>query len=367
MSEIPNVPPARGDASHIADFAEIECLRHDKLSVSVFNISHALDDASTDDGVSGVPWDEAAPEAEDGGGDENPDLSQGDVREGDALEVREDVDAAFNDVEARREHCGPCAFYPFRRDGENRGRIVIDEPQNGKQRWHALLYLFLLWLTRISGSASISGNNSPDPAARKLFERLCCEVASNYWGRGIAGETPPFIHFGAPGNFRAKIENLAQQLGEGGGLREEALKSGRTPQDDGVDIVVYRPFADGRVGQLIGLGQCKSGRGYGRNDLAELQPGAFFQTWFRGRVSRTATESVRLFFLSDRIANDEVMFQHSNRAGILFDRCRIMEYAGEMDSDLKREIAKWILARLGEHKTLGRLEAAGINLRSAVK
>ena len=72
-------------------------------------------------------------------------------------------------------------------------------------------------------------------------------------------EKASFIHFGAPGSFRDKIEDFVKKLGEGGGFREEAFKSGKHPQDDGVDIVVYRPFADGRVGQLLGLGQCKSG------------------------------------------------------------------------------------------------------------
>ena len=367
MSEIPNAPPVRGDASHIADFAEIECLRHDKLSVSVFNISHALDDASTDDGDPGTPRDESdregALKAEEGDESENPDSLHDEVREGDDLETREDVDAAFNDVEARREHCGPRAFYPFRRDEENRGRIVIDEPQNGKQRWHALLYLFLLWLTRISGSAPISGNNSPDPAARKLFERLCCEVASNYWGRGVAGESAPFIHFSAlPGNFGRKINALSQQLGEGDGFREGALPKKSRLNDGGLDIVVHRRFADGRPGQLIGFGQCKSGRNY-ESKLTELSL-RDFQGWFLGDF---VVEPVRLFFLSDRVADDKVLARNCRKAGILFDRCRIMEYAGEVDSDLKREIADWILARLDEFKIPDRLEAAGINMRSAAE
>ena len=354
MSEIPNAPPVRGDASHIADFAEIECLRYDRLSVSVFNISHALDDASTDDGVSGAPRYEAALETEEG--DEDSDFSHDDVREGDTLEVREDVDAAFNDVEVRREHCGPHVFYPFRRDEDNRGRIVMDKPQDDKQRWQALLYLFLLWLTRISG------NSTHDRAARLLFERLCCKVASNYWGRGIAGESAPFIHFGAlPGNFGRKINVLSQQLGEGKGFREDALPRGHQPKDGGLDIVVHRRFADGRPGQLIGFGQCKSGRNY-ESKLTELSL-RDFQGWFLGDF---VVEPVRLFFLSDRVADDKVLARNCRKAGILFDRCRIMEYAGEVDSDLKREIADWILARLDEFKIPDRLEADGINLRSAV-
>ena len=336
MSEVFDAPPRRGNISRIADFAEVQCLARDDLNVAVHDISYAMSAPPSDDETLASPeeesWEEDAPE----------------------------VWEALDDVDARRHHCGKRAFYPFRRTGRNSGQVTIAPPKNNGQRWHVLLYLFLLWLTRIGGSVK------EQAAPREFFERLCCDVARNYWGRGIAGEMPPFTHFGATDNFRAKIENLAQKLGEGG-FREDALKGGRTPKDDGVDIVVHRPFADGRVGQLIGLGQCKSGHGYGRRDLTELQPDAFFQNWFQG-VSVSASKSVRLFFLSDRIANDELMFQYGNMAGILFDRCRIMEYAGEVDSDLKREIAEWILARLDEFEILDRLDkAAGINLRSAVE
>ena len=186
-------------------------------------------------------------------------------------------------------------------------------------------------------------------------------------GRGIAGEKAPCIHFGAHGNFRAKIDNLAKKLGEGGGFKKEALKSRRRPKDDGVDIVVYRPFVDRRVGQLIGFGQCKSGHGYGRKEFTELQPDAFFRNWFQRPVSKSASEAVRLFFLSDRIANDEDMRQYGNMGGIVFDRCRIMEYTGEVDRKLKREIAAWILARLEESEILDRLEAAGMKMRTTVE
>ena len=78
------------------------------------------------------------------------------------------------------------------------------------------------------------------------------------------------------------------------------------------------------------------------------------------------SESVRLFFLSDRIANDEIMRRSNNLGGIVFDRCRIMEYAGEVDRKLKREIAAWILTCLEESEVLDRLEAAGMKLRTMV-
>ena len=49
------------------------------------------------------------------------------------------------------------------------------------------------------------------------------------------------------------------------------------------------------------------------------------------------------------------MKRECNRAGILFDRCRVMEYAENVDSGLKTEIKYWILNRLGEAGVLDRL------------
>ena len=106
--------------------------------------------------------------------------------------------------------------------------------------------------------------------------------------------------------------------------------------------------------------------GYGRKEFTELQPDAFFSNWFRDPVSKSARDPVRLFFLSDRIVKDEAMRRNSNMGGIVFDRCRIMEYAGDVDRELKREIAAWILARLKEFEILDRLEAAGMKLRTMV-
>ena len=253
MSEVFAAPPSRRDISRIADFVEVQCLARDGLNVAVNYISYAMSDLLSDDVPSSQEegaWEKDAPE----------------VWEEDAPEVWE----ALDDVDKRKEHCG--AFYPFRRgDKEKNGQVTIASPEDDCQRWHTLLYLFLLWLTRIGK------NDAQTQAGRGLFERLCCDVASNYWGRGIAGENAPCIHFGASGRFRDKINNLAKNLGEGGGFREKALEGGKHPKDDGVDIVVYRPFTDRRVGQLIGLGQCKSGHGVWPKGIHRVATRCFLQ------------------------------------------------------------------------------------------
>ena len=51
-----------------------------------------------------------------------------------------------------------------------------------------------------------------------------------------------------------------------------------TAKDGKLDIVVWRRFADGRPGQLIGFGQCKTGTSW-PDDLTKLQPEGFCAKW----------------------------------------------------------------------------------------
>ena len=314
MSDVFEFVPKHGQTSRIADFAEAQCLKRDDLSVSMEDISNDLERASLND-----------------------DDAQEDHL-GDAA-ITPEVEAAFDDLEERPLHCGDDDFYPFRLFGDG-GQIAARNDCG--ERWHSLLYLFLLWLTLTKQKAL---------DARALFERLCCEVARNYLGGDPAGNVSA-IHFGKSGNFAERIEQFAEQLGEGGGFRREARSGDAKPQDDGVDIIVHRRFADKRAGQLIGFGQCKTGRSYDRSGLNDVNIRGFTKTWLRGSV---AVDPVRMFFLSDRIAGNENMKRECNRAGILFDRCRVMEYAENVDSGLKTEIKNWILNRLGEAGVLDRL------------
>ena len=314
MSDVFKFVPKHGQTSRIADFAEAQCLNRDDLSVSMRDISYDLKRTFLNDD----------------------DAQENHLEDAD---VTPEVEAAFGDLEERPLHCGDDDFYPFRLFGDG-GQIAARNDCG--ERWHALLYLFLLWLTL---------TKEPALDARELFERLCCEVARNYLGGDPAGKVSA-IHFGENDNFEEKINQLTGKLGEGGGFREDSRDSRTSPKDDGVDIVVHRRFADKRAGQLIGFGQCKTGHSYSRSALNDVNIGGFMKTWLRESV---AVDPVRMFFLSDRIAGNENMRRKCNNAGILFDRCRVMEYAENVDSGLKTEIKNWILNRLGEAGVLDRL------------
>ena len=175
MSDVFEFVPKHGQTSRIADFAEAQCLKRDDLSVSMEDISNDLERASLND-----------------------DDAQEDHL-GDAA-ITPEVEAAFDDLEERPLHCGDDDFYPFRLFGDG-GQIAARNDCG--ERWHSLLYLFLLWLTLTKQKAL---------DARALFERLCCEVARNYLGGDPAGKVSA-IHFGKKRKFCGKNRAIRRTTG----------------------------------------------------------------------------------------------------------------------------------------------------------
>ena len=120
-----------------------------------------------------------------------------------------------------------------------------------------------------------------------------------------------------------------------------------TARDGKLDIVVWRGFTDQRHGQLIGFGQCKTGTHW-KNDLSKLQPDSFCRKWMRVQPAATP---VRLYFVCDRVIDRS--YEMCSDGGILFDRCRIMEYATDIPKKLLKRIEKWV-------KAVGRAEGLKI-------
>jgi hypothetical protein len=101
-------------------------------------------------------------------------------------------------------------------------------------------------------------------------------------------------------------------------------------------VVVWRSFPDRRAGQVIGFGQCATGRRWVEK-LHELQPRAFAGLWLRDPL---AVEPFRLFFVPfrmDRARWEEAAFG----GGVLFDRCRIVAHCGELDVDVRERCHAW--------------------------
>ena len=85
--------------------------------------------------------------------------------------------------------------------------------------------------------------------------------------------------------------------------------------------MVWKPFSDKNPGKLIGFGQCKTGTHW-KKELTILQPDSFCKKWFQ---EQPTVNPLRLFFISESILRNK-WYEHSTDGGILFDRCRIMDY-----------------------------------------
>ena len=230
--------------SRIADFAEKACLLCEDGDISVNDICRVFVRDEDDFDLSEHEG-SAEEESDDGMGESSdfsdfPDERRQRTRE---AAMRQRVWNAFYEARVRNEHCGE-GFYPFELD--ERGAILRKRTVKGeRQRRQARLYLFLLLATLETDNKSAA-----------LFERLCLLAAQNYWGGGPQVGT---CHIGTQGaQFRDKINALAKDLGEGGKF-DSSMGSGTHRKDGGMDIVVFRRFADKRAGQLIGFGQCKTG------------------------------------------------------------------------------------------------------------
>jgi hypothetical protein len=247
---------------------------------------------------------------------------------------------AFQELADRIEHLGAAVLlYPFEllRD-ELRLRPAASRSDGGS------LYLFLLLATVLNmrDERKHAGLDGAD-----LFERLCAQVALRYFG-GPADDRVKALVFGTArirrpedpdaetdlGSFEAAVNDLCKHLGEGRCFRAKTRKPIHA-RDDKLDVVVWRGFSDKRAAKLIGFGQCKTGTHW-ISEMPRLNPRAFCDRWFD---TSPAVQPVKLFFLSDRVEGD--LTYSSYEAGVLFDRCRILDYAHELPLDLISDCVRW--------------------------
>ncbi|HET6247176.1 MAG TPA: hypothetical protein VFE47_05695 [Tepidisphaeraceae bacterium] len=178
-----------------------------------------------------------------------------------------------------------------------------------------------------------------------LFEHFCASVATNFLG-GPAG-TSAFV-FGTgrvteelrdadqldESQFEQAVNNLCKNLKEGFGFSKHP-ESKVTAKDGKLDVVAWRGFADERLGRLIVFGQCKTGTHW-EGDLTKLSPQTFCDKWLKKAF---AVLPLRLYFVADRVLTN--WYDRTKDAGIIFDRCRLMQYAEPLEQSLFSKIRDW--------------------------
>jgi hypothetical protein len=270
---------------------------------------------------------------------------------------------AFEELADRIESCGENAYpkvasYPFELIDGN--AVLKKRPADPAHPDAGLLYLFLLFLTRSDMSSTTRKKSVLDPT--KVFERLCADVLREFWGGesahsdcmvfGTAKVAAPAAAAGTKPNAKEKakgaakapsaaksfphnINHLCSMLQEGAGWKAGA----RSPKagDGKLDAVVYRRFRDKRAGGLVGFAQCKTGIHW-REHLTKLHPRGFCGNYM---LSPLLIEPFRIYMVPHRIIAER--WEADTRAGgLLFDRCRIVQYGNSIKAENLNDCRTWL-------------------------
>ena len=299
MFKWPGLPSDRAPEHELADFAELVCWQQGRTSAT--ELSKLLGRLAENNYSAGVPVDD---------------------------EADRHTEAAYQEIERRQEACG--GGYPFEVGGVGHSLRII----SGYEKSAHVIYKYLLLSTRLNMTrsrchAGIDGT--------LLLENLSARVAEQHFG-----EPAESLVFGTAvcGGFREKVDHLCRRLGEGGGFTDDSWGNSNA-KDGKLDVVVWKPFTDDLPGKLIGFGQCKTGTNY-RDSLTILRPDTFAKKWMR---RAPVVDPVRMFFISESLPLTwEARRNVSIDAGLLFDRCRIVDYCDGVDAGTMARVGQWTAA-----------------------
>ena len=305
MFKWPGTPSSRPPQHELADYAELVCWEQGSTSINA--LSANLGRLDENDYSGGVPEEEKIPQV---------------------------VGEAYHEIERRKEACRD--GYPFVIDEHGYTLHANPKAENHKH----IIYKYLLLATRLNMNtnhkhANIDGTN--------LFEELASEAAREYFGARAES-----IVFGtaAGSNFPGKVNDLCKRIKVG----DRYYKRGNaSPRDGKLDVVAWKHFADRLPEKLVAFGQCKTGTNYER-DLTQLQPDVFCNNWL---LSPPALTPMRMFFVAEAVSRlgwDSV----SSKAGLLFDRCRIVDFCDGISEDVLEKVKAWTEAAAKANELPGR-------------
>ena len=295
MFRWPDTPSARAPEHELADFAELVCWKDHSSSQTA--ISAALNILEENDYTEGVPEQDEIPQL---------------------------VENAYEEIERRRTACR--GGYPFAID-EN-GHTLTPDVDEGNHR--KTIYRYLLLATRLNMA---SDRKHAGIDGTLLLEEIASDVARDYLGTRAES-----LVFGAGAgltSFKTKVDRLCCCLQEGDGFIN---RSGGSPKakDGKLDVVAWKQFADCQPGKLIAFGQCKTGTHY-KDSIAQLQPESFCKKWLR---SPPALTPVRMFFVAEAMSRVD-WYDAASDAGLLFDRCRIVDFCDDLTKDVFAKVKTW--------------------------
>ena len=300
MFKWPGTPSAEADDHELADFVELVSWREGRMSaVELTRYLGRLNEADY---------------AEDG------------VPEEDDVDFL--AESVFDELERRAETCAH--GYPFSVDNDGQSvRFIGDDTDDA----HHAVYAFLLLATRLNMNTDRVHDGIDGTA---VFEELAAESARVY-----LGPRSKSLVFGTAAQgtgFKEKVDDLCASIGEGDGFNDRG-GDGRRQRDGKLDVVAWTPFSDGLPSKLLIFGQCKTGTDY-KDQLAQLQPDAFCNKWFG---SQPVVSPVRAFFVTEALSRSQWR-NTAVDAGLLFDRCRIVDFIDDASDDVLDKLQAWTSA-----------------------
>ena len=299
MFKWPGVPTSRAPAHELADFVELLCWQQGTASST--DLSQALGRLADNDYSDGVPEEE---------------------------EIPLHIEAAFQELELRIVACG--GGYPFWL--QEKGNVLYATQNLDKASlW---IYKYLLLATRLNmGTGQGSDRSHAGIDGTHLLEELSSETGREYFG--ARAESMVFGTAAGNASFPSKVTDLCNKIKEGGGYANHAQNINNT-RDGKLDVVVWQHFSDVLPGKLIAFGQCKTGTNY-QDTLTQLLPDSFCRKWFQ---SQPALTPVRSFFVAEALHRG-AWYGAASDAGLLFDRCRIVDYSNRLSGSLLGRIDAW--------------------------
>ena len=299
--KIPNTPSMSSSVQEFADYLELLCLVNDG-EYSINDAQTQIDIISDEDDQESI------------------------INEDDVL--HDNLQLALEEIDRRSFACN--GNYPFTTD---RNSICFLSAKDEPKKSLTLIYLYLLLATRLN---MLDRKIVNDVDGTQLFEELSAIAIKNHFG--VNADAYVF-GTGSAGGFKEKINTLIAKIEEGEQAREPEYST-NDERDGGLDVVVWKPFADKSKGKLIGFGQCKTGTEW-RKLVADLVPEDFCKDYFS--VQPIATP-IKLFFVCEAFRQNWEKI--GRKAGLLFDRCRIMENLSEFKvqdhSALLGKISQWV-------------------------
>jgi hypothetical protein len=297
---LPHAPSPEAGVQELADFTELRAW--DRGSISAREIVAALNKVDDNDSNVGCEDDEVT-----------------------NIDTLTDV---FRELDRRASNCG--AGYPFtvQPNGEVLQHSKVDPANVGQ-----VVYRFLLLSTRLN---MLTQRMHAKHDGTFLFEEFSATALKAYLGT----EKAQSLVFGTSvgGGFGEKVKVLCEQTREGGTYRS-VDDSGLTANDGKLDAIAWIPFADKREGQVIIFSQCKTGTTW-KNLVTQCRPMDFSKKWFERTF---AIEPVRAFCVAESL-DKSTWFSLCCDAGLVFDRCRLVEFSHGVTGELLKKLLDWLIA-----------------------